>query len=361
MDMIFKNYFFPIFLISCLCFSFSLYAKDNKNSVQPLNATLSKTISLSKIRRSVFKIRTISSKPDILNPWNHYAAERSFGSGFYIGNQMIMTNAHVVARAKFLSVQRDGDAQPVPARLLFIGHDCDLAILTVDQPNFFDSVEVIQFGGIPKLQSPVEAYGYPVGGEQLSVTKGVVSRFSFSNYSHSGWDRHLQIQVDSAINPGNSGGPVLQGKKLVGVAFQGFSQAQNTGYIIPLPVVDRFLRDIKDGTYDGHPRLSIVTQQWATLSPAAQRFYELPQAGLGLFVTAVVEGGSAYPIMKAGDILLEIDGRAVGADGKIIFQNERVNYRALFDLKQIGEQTIFTVWRKGARVDCWPNAVLPLF
>jgi S1-C subfamily serine protease len=54
----------------------------------------------------------------------------------------------------------------------------------------------------------------------MSVTQGIVSRVDFRTYSHSVVDQHLSIQIDAAINPGNSGGPVMQGHKVVGVAFR---------------------------------------------------------------------------------------------------------------------------------------------
>lgn len=54
----------------------------------------------------------------------------------------------------------------------------------------------------------------------------------------------LTVQIDAAINPGNSGGPAVSGGKVVGVAFQGFSQMQNVGYIVPFPVIRHFLNDI---------------------------------------------------------------------------------------------------------------------
>ena len=46
--------------------------------------------------------------------------------------------------------------------------------------------------------------GYPIGGETISVTTGVVSRIEVTSYSH-GATELLGIQIDAAINPGNSG------------------------------------------------------------------------------------------------------------------------------------------------------------
>ena len=163
-----------------------------------------------------------------------------------------MTNAHVVSNARFLAVSKEGDPKPYPARVVHVAHDCDLALLTVDNPQFFNNTMSLDFGGIPVIESTVSVYGYPIGGDRLSVTRGVVSRIDFQTYSHSGVDSHLTIQIDAAINPGNSGGPVLQDGKVVGVAFQGYSGdvAQNVGYMIPTPVIRRFLKDVEDGRYD---------------------------------------------------------------------------------------------------------------
>ena len=84
------------------------------------------------------------------------------------------------------------------------------------------------------------AFGYPVGGDSLSVTKGIVSRIDFSPY---GYDpagagaSGLRIQVDAAINPGNSGGPAVVGDKMIGLAFSSLGGAQNISYIIPLSLI----------------------------------------------------------------------------------------------------------------------------
>ncbi len=117
----------------------------------------------------------------------------------------------------------------------FVAHDCDLALITVDAPNFFKNMLSLKFGGIPALESAVSAYGYPIGGERMSVTTGIVSRVDFQLYTHSSIDQHLAIQISAQINPGNSGGPVMQNGKVVGVAFQGYSGdvAQGVAYMIP--------------------------------------------------------------------------------------------------------------------------------
>lgn len=66
------------------------------------------------------------------------------------------------------------------------------------------------------------------GGDNISVTKGVVSRVEPTQYVH-GATQLMAIQIDAAINPGNSGGPAIMGDKVAGVAFQNLAGAENIG------------------------------------------------------------------------------------------------------------------------------------
>ena len=308
---------------------------------------LAKGGSYTGVRRSVFKIHTNASEPSMLEPWKVQGASASSGTGFYIGGGRILTNAHVVAHASFVTVQRDGDSRPVPARVKFIAHDCDLALLEPVEPALLNQVPALALGSVPKLRSPVSTIGYPLGGEQLSITDGIVSRVSYQRYAHHGSARHLLVQVDSAINPGNSGGPVVQGHLVVGVAFQSYTQAENTGYIIPTPVIRRFLRDVENDHYEGHPDDGLTTTNWAMLNPSTMAFHDLTADHGGVKIAHVASWAPTAKLLEPGDIILAIDGQPIGVDGKVNFEGERVDFRAIFDLKLMGDKASFRISRGG--------------
>ena len=196
------------------------------------------------IEQSVVKIVNQSNRFNWYEPWASGSTGKGTGSGFLNSKNRIMTNAHVVSDSALILVYFHNDPQPYPARVTAIGHDCDLAILELEDAARIEKVPALAFAGLPELRSRVVTYGYPAGGQLISSTVGVVSRIEQQVYAHSGINAYLAVQTDAAINPGNSGGPVIQDGKVVGVAFQGNSRLENMGFFIPNKVVEHFLIDL---------------------------------------------------------------------------------------------------------------------
>jgi len=289
------------------------------------------------IQNSLVRITSTESEPDYRAPWNSGVIGRGVGAGFVIAGQRILTNAHVVSNSRYLTVEREGDPNKYPATVQFVAHDCDLALLRVNNSTFWKNMKPLEFGGIPSLESTVSAYGYPIGGERMSVTTGIVSRTDFNLYTHSAIDSHLAIQISAQINPGNSGGPVLQNGKVVGVAFQGYSGdvAQGVAYMIPTPVIRRFLKDIEDGHYDRYVDLGIT---YSKLQNPAQRHYlGLQDDDRGVLVDTVIQAGPCGKLLQPGDVLLSIDGHAIASDAFVEFEGERVQMPEVVERKFKGD------------------------
>jgi len=301
---------------------------------------------------SVVRIEVTDQEADYASPWNAGHIGGGIGSGFVImapsGKKRILTNAHVVSNARFIMLTRERVSHPFTAHVEFIAHDCDLALLSVDDPAFFDGTIPLELGGVPAIESGVSVYGYPLGGERLSVTRGVVSKIDFDLYTHSGVDSHLVIQIDAAINPGNSGGPVLQDGKVVGVAFQGYSGevAQNVGFMIPIPVISRFLKDLSKGSYTGYTDLSIAFRP--LLSAPSRKALGLPNDDLGVLVTDVQEVGSSHGFLQKGDVLLSIDNHPIASNGRVELDGQSVDMTEVVEQKFEGEKVRFNVLRQGA-------------
>ncbi|PYL57806.1 MAG: serine protease [Verrucomicrobia bacterium] len=315
------------------------------------------------IQKSLVRITSTEVEPDYRAPWNAGGLQRGIGAGFVIDGNRIMTNAHVVSNSRYLTVERDGDPNKYPAKVQFVANDCDLALITVDAPNFYKNMVPLKLGGIPELESTVSAYGYPIGGERMSVTTGIVSRIDFQLYTHSSIDSHLAIQISAQINPGNSGGPVMQNAKVVGVAFQGYSGdvAQGVAYMVPTPVIRRFLKDIEDGHYDKYVDLGITYSKLQ--NPAQRKFLGLKEDGRGVLVTTVVAAGPCAKILREGDVLLAINDHPIASDASVELEGEHVEMPEVVERKFKGDTVKFDIWRdkQPASVKIVLSTVWPYF
>ncbi len=297
------------------------------------------------LRRSVVKIFTTIQEPNYLDPWRVDAQQNISGSGCVLTGHRILTNAHVVSNQIFIQVLKDGDAKKYTAKTVAVAHDCDLAILKVEDPDFFKGTKPVTFGKLPALRDKVSVYGYPVGGEELSITEGVVSRIELIPYAHS-LRSLLGVQTDAAINAGNSGGPVFKSRKLVGIAFQGYNAAvaQSTSFFIPLQMVQRFLASLRMGRSFVVPGLGIYAE--AMENESLRQYFGMKKSQTGLLVSKVTYGSSAFPMVHEKDVLLSIDGFPLANDGTIPFRKgERLNFQYPLCLHWVGDRMKLKVLR----------------
>ena len=83
-----------------------------------------------------------------------------------------------------VQAQKHNDPQRYLARVTFVSHEADLAIITVDDPSFFSDLQPLSIGLLPEPLQEVSVYGYPIGGKSLSITKGILSRVEQQIYAH---------------------------------------------------------------------------------------------------------------------------------------------------------------------------------
>ena len=299
------------------------------------------------VKESIVKFYTVYNRFNYQDPWVMKGQNTSHGSGSIISGGRILTNAHVVSDHMFIQVRRAGQAKKYTARVEKIGHEKDLAIVRVDDQEFFANATPLEFGDLPGLKDSVSVYGFPDGGDKLSLTEGIVSRVEHTNYFHSG-AYLLTGQIDAPINSGNSGGPVLKDGKIVGVAFQSLTSASynNIGYMVPAPVIQHFLDDIEDGNFDGTPDLGVSMQQME--NPDLRKSFRMSKDQTGVLISQVYPDSPAEGILQKGDIILSIEGVSIANDGTIEFRKgERTFFSYTLQRKQIGDSIYLKVLRAG--------------
>ncbi|CAL9078576.1 unnamed protein product [Musa textilis] len=296
---------------------------------------------------AVVKVFCVHTEPNFSLPWQRKRQYSSSSSGFIIGGRRVLTNAHSVEHYTQVKLKKRGSDTKYVATVLAIGTECDIAMLTVDNDEFWEGVSPVEFGSLPALQDAVTVVGYPIGGDTISVTSGVVSRMEILSYVH-GSTELLGLQIDAAINSGNSGGPAFNDKgKCVGIAFQSLKHedVENIGYVIPTPVIMHFINDYeKSGEYTGFPMLGIEWQKME--NPDLRKAMEMRPDQKGVRVRRVEPTGPEFEFLKPSDIILSFDGVDIANDGTVPFRHgERIAFSYLVSQKYTGENALVKVLR----------------
>lgn len=302
------------------------------------------------------KVWCVHSTPNFSLPWQRRRQERSSGSGFCIDRErrVILTNAHCIEWHTQVKAQRRGSDVKHLARVLSVGWECDVAVLTVMDDEFWEGLQAVHLNAkIPHLEEHVLCVGFPVGGDTISVTSGVISRIETQPYTQASSEL-LAIQIDAAINSGNSGGPAFNDNgECIGVAFQSIDsgEAENVGYVIPSTVVMHFLNDLlKHGKYTGFPVLGIETQNMENAH--LREAFSMKSAQKGVLINRVNPTAAAAKVLKAKDVLMAFDGEQIGYDGTVkLRKHERVAWSWLVSQKYYGDEVRLTILRDGEEIE----------
>jgi S1-C subfamily serine protease len=298
---------------------------------------------------SVVRVTASVHFPDPTRPWAKGGAAPYSGTGVIIEGKRILTSAHLVMYAAEVYVQaRPGDNR-AEASVQVLGADMDLAILTVKDEKFFDKkLPLARAAKLPVLQDAVVVYGFPVGGNDLSVAKGAVTRIEFGAYGDRGYG--TIIQVSAPVNPGNSGGPAVVAGQMVGLVVSRLVGAQNIGSVIPNEEIELFLEDIKDGRYDGKPIEVARTHYQVMENEALRRMLKLGPTVKGVLARPPRRQGPEYPL-KLHDIVTRIGDHDIDNGGLVkLASGLRVPFTFLFPKLACDNRVPLTVWRQGEEI-----------
>ena len=295
------------------------------------------------VKKALVKVYTSHQLFDYLSPWQYGQSANSTATGFIIDGERIITNAHAVLNSKFLQVRKEGDSKKYKAVVKFTSEEYDLALVEIEDKSFFKGTVPLKLGTLPEIQEKLTVYGYPLGGDKLSTTQGIVSRMEHNTYTLTN-RKFLIGQTDAAINSGNSGGPVVSKGKVAGVAFAGLNSADNIGYFIPVNILNNFLEDIKDGKYDGSPLLGV---EWSELeSPSHRRMLGIEAKTGGILIKKVFKNSPFEGVLQKNDVLMKLDNYPIEYDGTIEFRkNEKTDFSYVNQQKKYGDNLSYEIIR----------------
>lgn len=283
------------------------------------------------------------------------------GSGFFVdcpyGNDIIVTNSHVVKNAKTIEIMSMlTSEEKFKAKIVGIVKvgSPDVAILKLEEGELEKFKKYAQ-SEIPYLKLaysdnmmrgiPIKAIGYPLGMDEPNITAGEITNF----ISGDRFDTEKFV-TDAAINPGNSGGPTInENGEVVGINTSIFENADNIGFITPSSYVAILIKNIFE---KNNVCFSDIGGKFQKNSGALASNIGMEKAQ-GVLVCSIDPGGFLQQCgVEREDIILSVFGHLIDRHGNCLGQ-EQLHRRNIFDIFRlipVGEKVEIVVWRKGKAV-----------
>ncbi len=276
--------------------------------------------------RSIVLIRAVKrfTKPD--RPYAIPEILETRSSGIILKNKMILTDLETVRYAVSIEVRKSRDGVPFAARIAFLGIDCGLAFLIVENDSFFQDTSALDFEkNIPSPGAIVSLYGFESQSQSAIARQYPVIGSAYAQIDNSDIDRRkvFYIQMNGNNDAVPAGGAVVVANRISGILHIG---RENRSYVIHSDVIVHALDDIADGRYDG------FAVRTFTYSPVENEFLQ-KYTGLktnalngGLIVQRIAASSPARAVMQPGDIIYKLGTYFINAAGEVVTETEKTNF-----------------------------------
>ncbi len=258
--------------------------------------------------RQVVEISVTNQRHDPRQPWLKKNPYTRSAMAVVVDGSRLLTSAQMVSDATLVRAQKFGSPPEVTARVVHVDNEANLALLSVDDPTFFEGLEPVSLLRELPVQGTVNSVRWKSG--QFEVSESRIVRIEVLR-SPVGTLRYASLRVKSDLGGGGWAEPVFLGDHLVGLTFTAGDDLSN---VLPPELIDGYLRAAgEDGEYRGFGSLGISWKP--NRDRALSAYLGLPGDARGVLVVNVPWGSSAWEVLQPRDILLSLGGHPIGAEG----------------------------------------------
>ncbi len=331
--------------------------------------------------KSVVKIMCKSHNMIWTDPWNiSEEAGSNIGTGFCVSidikshdhklkskknkHKFILTCSHVVSHPKHIHLIKSDKLHTYKAVVEYRLYELDMCILSLDCDRatvneFWDDITPIPISYSIKKSSTVYTLGYPQSGRNISVSKGVASRFEIWQYPDSNVNG-IALQIDAAVNSGNSGGPAIIDNQVIGIIFSSLvgRGVEGIHYVVPSIMIKFFIDSIKGGSFNADRQFCGLVNTYmsyqSTDDPKIRQYFKIPKNIEGPLVTRT---GFARGHIQEFDIITHINDIPIDNSGNVFMKhlhnlqpdndNDYIPFNFVIGLTIYGQPIKFTLYRYG--------------
>jgi hypothetical protein len=273
--------------------------------VQPA-AAQSGTKGRTDYERNVVELSVTYQTWDEDRPWAKNSPRTRTASAVLVDESHLLTTAQMVDHATLMRIKSFGRSQRVMPRVERIDHSINLALLTIDEPAALEGLTPARVAKKTPTSGTLRTVRWRK--QQLESVASRVIRFEVErSWGSRTYHAFLHMQTDMAA--GGWAEPVFDDDALVGITV---SQSKQTSRAIPAEVLSAFLQR---GTGPEAAFTTLGVNWQLNRDEAVSRFLGQQGEPRGILIRQVPWGSSACGVLKPRDILLELDGSPIDADG----------------------------------------------
>ncbi|MEW6356762.1 MAG: hypothetical protein AB1696_10570 [Planctomycetota bacterium] len=300
------------------------------------------------LSRSVVSVTVTRQELEFYSPWKRGKVDKKLLTGCVIEGNRILTIAHPMTNHVFVEVSKHGDRRMYTADVILKDYHIGLALLTVKDASFFQDLKPARFAppGPPRGRVVVakwDDYGTykQYGAETFKTAIGF--------YKSGG--AVLLHHMTTSLDLGGNGEPVFADSQLVGVTSF-FDSGRKTIQVCAIDTINRLLRDLEDGKYDGLP-FFYLNQVYLTSDENLRAYLGLGPGDTGMLVNGVYPRTSGHDVLKEGDVILSVDGKDI--DDRGLYEAPpygKLNFYGLISLRHfVGDELNLCILRDRKKID----------
>jgi hypothetical protein len=245
---------------------------------------------------------------DERRPWAKTNPRTRSASAVVVEGPLLLTEAHMIADATLIRVEKHGAPYQVPARVVHVDPEIDLALLAVDEKGFFDDLEAARVAAFVPTRGSARTVRWR--NRQLEVSDGRVTSIEVKA-SRYRTIQHAFLLLTTDLTGGGWSEPVFDDDALIGLTV---AQEGQVASVVPAEIIGAYLTRARDGEeYRGFASIGAAWQN--NRESALSAYLGLEGQPRGVVITRIPRGTSACGVLEPRDVLLALDGHPIDALG----------------------------------------------
>ncbi len=240
-------------------------------------------------------------------PWTKGTPSTQVGSAVVLQGSQLLTEAELIRDAILIQVEKNGHSTRVPARVVHVDADIDLALVEVDEPGFFDDLEAAQFAKSAPGEGTVYATRWQ--NQQFEISESQIAGINVRESPY-GSITHAFLSIHTDLSNGGWAAPVFANSRLVGLSVL---QEGQRATVIPVEILSAYVRGARS---DDDRGFASFRPHWQFgQDPSLAAYLGLKGKPRGVVLRWMPWGSTGCDTLEPRDLILSVEGHTLDAMG----------------------------------------------